>query len=376
MKPLYFDYNATTPILPRVFEAMRPYLTAEFGNPGSGHIWGLSAKQAVDRARSQVAELINCRTDEVIFTSCATESDNLALCGVLAGQPGSHLVTTVIEHPAILQCAKYLEGQGVRISRVPVDQQGVVALSDIQKACADGANLISIMLANNETGALQPVAEIAAWAKKQGIPVHTDAAQAVGKVPVDVNALGIDLLSIAGHKLYAPKGVGALYVREGLKLSPTLHGGGQENGLRSGTENVPYLVGLGEACTLAGEDLAAELARQQDLGRIFIQGLADVEHDWRLHSDKTPRLPNTMCIGFAGLSAGDILSGMVGYDLAASAGAACHGDTTTVSHVLEAMGTPLEYAHGTIRFSWGRMIKADDVRELLRRLGMVLADLT
>ena len=372
MKALYFDYNATTPILPRVLAAMDPYLRDRFGNPGSGHWWGLKAKRGVERAREQVAGLINCRPEEVCFTSCATESDNLALTGLLANRPGAHLVTTAVEHPAIMECAAWLEGRGVRVSYAEVDSQGVVSPASVQDACRNGADLISIMLANNETGSLQPVAEIAAWARERGIPVHTDAAQAVGKIPVDVEALGVDLLTIAGHKLYAPKGVGALYVRQGLNLEPQLHGGGQERGLRSGTENVPYLVGLGEACALANEDLAAEMERQQDLGRLFLQGLEALGADWRLHSAEAPRLPTTMAIGFRGMSAGDIISGLVGLEVGVSAGAACHGDTTTVSHVLAAMGVPRDYAEGTIRFSWGRPTSRDDVRELVKRLAQAL----
>ncbi|MFZ5586719.1 MAG: cysteine desulfurase family protein [Thermodesulfobacteriota bacterium] len=376
MKPLYFDYNATTPVLPRVVEAMLPYLREHFGNPGSGHVWGFKAKQAVDRARTQVAGLINCAPGDLVFTSCATESDNLALLGILAGQPGAHLVTTAIEHPAILECAAYLESQGARVSRVGVDAQGVVDPEAVLAACDGGAELISVMLANNETGAIQPVAEIAARARERGIPVHTDAAQAVGKIPVDVAALGVDLLTIAGHKLYAPKGVGALYVRRGLTLAPQTHGGGQERGLRSGTENVPHLVALGEACALAGEDLAAEMARQGELGRIIEEGLAGLSYDLRMHSAHTPRLPNTLSVGFRGLKAGDIISGLVGLDVGVSAGAACHGDTTTVSHVLAAMGVPREYAEGTIRISWGRLTCVADVHDFGRRLRSVLNDLT
>ena len=373
MRPLYFDYNATTPILPPVLAAMQPYLGEHFGNPGSGHLWGLQAKRGMDQAREQVAGLINCAPSELCFTSCATESDNWALYGLLLDKPGAHLVTTTIEHPAIIQAAAYLEGRGVRVSRVGVDAQGLVDPAAVRAACADGAELISVMLANNETGALQPVAEIAAWAREQGIPVHTDAAQAVGKVPVDVKALGVDLLTIAGHKLYAPKGIGALYVREGLNIEPLLRGGGQERGRRSGTENVPYMIGLGAACALAAEGLPGEMARQRELGQRFLKGLAGLKAPWRLHSEQAPRLPNTMAVGFAGLSAGDIISGLAGMDVAVSAGAACHGDTTVVSHVLAAMGVPDELAFGTIRFSWGRPTsREDDVKELVRRLGLVL----
>jgi cysteine desulfurase len=374
VKPLYFDYNATTPILPRVFEAMRPYLTEHYGNPGSGHIWGLAAARAVTRAREQVASLLEAAPEEIHFTSCATESNNTVLFGSFA-EGGGHLVTTAVEHPAILEPARVLERRGVKVTVVPVDEQGLVAPDDVLAACTADTRLISVMLAGNETGAIQPVAQIAAAAKARNIPVHTDAAQAVGKIAVSVSDLGVDFLSVAGHKLYAPKGVGALYVRQGASLSPLLYGGGQERGLRSGTENVPYLVGLGEACALAAEDLSSEAERQRRLGGVFLEGLQGSGVSFRLHSDKAPRLPGTMSVGFAGLAAGDILSGLVGFDVGASAGAACHGDVTAVSHVLQAMRVPPEYALGTIRFSWGRPTTEDDVRELLARLATAVAGL-
>jgi cysteine desulfurase len=370
VRRLYFDYNATTPILPRVFTAMRPFLTENFGNPGSGHIWGLAAARAVDRARGQVASLIGASADETYFTSCATESNNTVLFGSL--KTGDHLVTTAIEHPAIIEPAAVLAGRGVKVTRVPVDAQGLVSPDDVMAACTDSTKLISVMLANNETGAIQPVAEIAARATVRKISVHTDAAQAVGKIPVNVAQLGVDFLTVAGHKLYAPKGVGALFVRDGAALMPLLHGGGQERGLRSGTENVPYMVGLGEACALAAEDISDESRRQLGLGRVFLEGLRGLGASFSLHSDQAPRLPNTMSVGFMGLAAGDILSGLVGFDVGASAGAACHGDVTAVSHVLEAMNVPPEFAHGTIRFSWGRPTSEDDIRELISRLRQVL----
>ena len=373
MKPLYFDYNATTPVLPPVREAMLPFLGDSFGNPGSGHAWGLVAQRAVEQAREQVARLLGAEPEEIIFTSCATESDNLALAGTL--EPGDELVTSAVEHPAIMEYLPVLEARGVKVTLVPVDDQGRVSVAAVQEACTPRTRLISVMLANNETGAIQPVAEIAAWARQRGILVHSDAAQAVGKIPVDVGELGVDLLSLAGHKLYAPKGVGALYLRRGVELRPMLYGGGQERGLRPGTENVPHWVGLGRACQLAGQDLEAEMERQRELGRRFLAGLEAQGRDFRLHSREAPRLPGTMSIGFAGLRAGDILSGLVAREVGASAGAACHGDTTTVSHVLAAMKVPESYALGTIRFSWGRPTSAEDVDELLRRLGQVLDEL-
>lgn len=376
MKPLYFDYNATTPVLPRVREALLPYLGEHFGNPSSSHRWGPPAKRAVQMAREQVAALVNCNPGEIVFTSCATESINTVLKGMLPLGRSGHLVTSAVEHPATLECARWLEQRGVEVSRVGVDARGLVSPDEVTAACREETRLVSVMLANNETGALQPVADIAKALRGRDVALHSDAAQAVGKVPVDVKELGVDFLTIAGHKLYAPKGIGALYVRSGQDLPPLLLGGGQEGGRRSGTENVAYMAALGEACALAAEDLAVEGARQRDLGRLFLQGLTDLGADFLLHSAEAPRLPGTMFVGFKGLSAGDIISGLVGRDVAVSAGAACHDDTAELSHVLTAMDAPADYAPGTIRFSWGRPTTRSDMEELIRRLGEVLGELT
>ncbi len=304
MKPLYFDYNATTPVAPRVFEAMRPFFTDRFGNPGSGHVFGYEAKKAVDAARERVAALIGAAPEEIVFTSCATESNNMVLRGVFSDFTG-HLVTTAIEHPAILMPARELAGRGVGASIAPVDGQGVADPDAVLREMTPGARLVSVMLANNETGAIQPVAEIARKARERGALVHTDASQAVGKIPVDVDALGVDFLTIAGHKLYAPKGVGALYVRKGLSLPPLLAGGGQERGMRSGTENTAYMAALGEACAMAAEDVNAEAARQREIGDYLAGGLSRLNLDIRVHSDKAARLPNTLCLGFGGYQASE-----------------------------------------------------------------------
>jgi cysteine desulfurase len=375
VKPIYFDYNATTPILPPVAEAMAPYLGDRFGNPSSGHAWGILARTAVANARTQVAGLIGCAPDDLVFTSCATESINTVLKGLFWGRPDTHLVTTAIEHPATLECASFLEAQGSRVTRVAVDDQGVVSPDEIRRALRPETTLVSIMLANNETGALQPVAEVAAAARERGIPVHCDAAQAVGKIPVNVRNLGVDFLSVAGHKLYAPKGVGALYVAPGRTLPPLLHGGGQERGLRSGTENVSHIVGLGAACELAAKDLDREAARQEALGEVLLAALDRVGAKYLLHSAHTPRLPQTLFIGFHALRAVDVLSGLVGYDVAVSGGAACHGAAFTLSHVLQAMNADPDYARGTIRFSWGRGTSREDVDEVAARLALVLKSL-
>jgi cysteine desulfurase len=381
MQPAYFDHNATTPVLPRVFAAMRPYLEEHFGNPGSCHMWGLHAKRAVDRARERVAALLGCAPESVCFTGGATESNNLVLQGAFhpgfAADPHRRgLVVSAVEHPAVLGPAALLQDRGARVARVGVGQDGAVRARDVLAACDEGTRLISLMLANNETGVLQPVAEVARLARERGILVHTDAAQAVGKIPVDVRELDVDFLSVAGHKMYAPKGVGALYVRPGLDLPPLCVGGGQEGGLRPGTENVPYMVALGEACALAQEDLEGEARRQRELGSALLRGLQSLGRDFVLHGRDAPRLPNTACVGFAGVAAGDVLSGLLGQDVAASAGAACHSGETALSHVLAAMGADPDYAAGTIRFSWGRQTTQDTVTDLLSRLERVFSELS
>lgn len=376
MKSLYFDYNATTPILPEIFEAMRPYLTQHFGNPSSDHLWGLKAKRGMEEARAQVAGLLGAQPQEIYFTSCATESNNMVLEGIFGANPNGRLVTTAVEHPAILFPAERLAKRGVKVTLAPVDRQGVVDGDALRKACDGGAELVSMMLANNETGAIQPVAELAAWARERGILVHTDASQAVGKIPVDVNELGVDFLTVAGHKLYAPKGVGALYVRQGVELEPFMLGGGQEGGLRPGTENLPYMAGLGAACQLAAKTLSDEMARQEELGRQFLKLLPETGVDHTIHSLDVPRLPNTLSVGFEGLMVGDILSGLVARDVAVSAGAACHGSETTISHVLQAMAVPEEIALGTIRVSWGRPTTQLDVVEMAARLREVVMELS
>jgi cysteine desulfurase len=374
MRPLYFDYNATTPVHPLVFEAMRPWLTERFGNPGSAHMWGMEAKNGLDTGRHQVASAIGARDAEIVFTSGATESNNLALYGSLTDPKNQHLIISAVEHPAIMEPARHLQQKGLEVTVVPVDDQGRVRLADIQAARTEKTALISVMLANNEVGTIQPIADIAAWAREQNIRVHTDAAQAVGKIPVNVGELGVDLMSIAGHKLYAPKGIGALFIRKGLTITPRTKGGGQENGIRPGTENIPYIAGLGAACAMI-RDLSEEANRQRLLGEHFREGLVSLGRPFVIHAKNTPRLPGTMSVGFTGLRAGDIISGLVGYEVGVSAGAACHAGQECVSAVLEAMRVDLHDALGTIRFSWGRMTTNEDVDELLDRLERVLRSL-
>jgi len=348
------DYNATTPVDPEVFRAMRPFLTEEFGNPSSGYALGKRAHEAMDHARLAVARLLNARPGEIVLTSGGSESNNMVLKGIvdMTSPPTCHIITSAIEHPAILNPALYLMELGVHVTILPVDRFGRVDPDDVMKAVSPRTALITLMLANNETGTLQPIREISRMAREQGIPVHTDAAQAVGKIPVDVEDLGVDFLTVAGHKLYAPKGVGALYMREGRSLTPLIHGAAQENGRRAGTENVVLAAGLGAACTLAKERLTADAERIRSLRdhlqkRLFagVEGLV-------LNGHPKERLPNTLNVSVPGLEGGKILDAIP--LLMASTGAACHARTVKLSHVLSAMHVPPEVGMGALRLTLGR----------------------
>lgn len=362
IKPVYLDYNGTTPHAPEVIEAMRPFLESEFGNPSSSHWYGIAPKRAVEKARSQVASILNCEPREVFFTSGGTESNNHAIRGTARAlrHKGNHIVTSSFEHPAVLEVCRYLESDGFETTYLPVSSDGLVDPSALEGAIRPTTILITIMHANNEVGTIQPIAEIARTAREQGIVMHTDAAQSTGKIPTDVQALGVDMLSVAGHKIYAPKGIGALYVRPPLKPEKFCFGAGQEMGWRSGTENVLEIVGLGKACEIAGRDLRANGERLQRLRDRLHEGLTSRLSDIRLNGHRDERLPNTLNISFKGLEANRILEEL-GLEVAASAGAACHSDRTEVSHVLRAMGVPLEWAMGTLRFSVGRMTTEEEI---------------
>lgn len=359
-EPIYLDHNATTPVLPAVLDAMLPYLREHFGNPSSDHVYGHRAREAVVLARTQVAELIGCRPREIYFTSGGTEANNLAIRGVCAARPQrSHLVTSVIEHPATARPCEYLEGQGHELSRLPVDRHGVIRPDVLEAVLREDTALVSVMHANSETGSLQPVAELAALAHRVGAMLHADAAQTAGKLAFTVAELGVDLLSIVGHKMYAPKGIGALYVREGTPIAPQLLGGGHEQGLRSGTENVAYLVGLGQACAIARGDIEATA--------LHLAGLRD--HLWGLLNEGIPglalnghpsrRLPNTLNVRFPGVSGRDILARAPG--LAAATGSACHAGDESPSAVILAMGVPADEAIGSVRLSLGRGTSGEDI---------------
>jgi cysteine desulfurase len=364
-RPIYVDYNATTPVDPDVFAAMRPYLEREFGNPSTGHPYGHAAREAVEHARRQVAGLLGAQPEEIVFTGGGSEADNLAVCGVAFSQSerGRHIVTTAVEHPAVLNTCRYLQRRhGFAVTVLPVDPTGLLDPGDVRRAIRGDTLLISVMHAQNEVGTIQPVAEIAAVAREHGIAFHTDAAQSVGKVPVRVNDLGVDLLAVAGHKLYAPKGVGVLYVRSGLTLEPLIHGAGHEGGRRAGTENVAGIVGLGTACALARKHLDEEAGRLRRLRDELWGHLAASLPDLRMHGHPERRLLNTLNIGVTGLAGQDLLAATPG--VAASTGSACHAGRIEPSGVLLAMGLAAEEALAAVRLSLGRFTTDDDVRKV------------
>jgi len=364
-RPLYFDYNATTPIDPVVFQAMLPYLQEQFGNPSSNHAYGREARQAVDRAREQLAALVNASPEEIIFTSNGTEASNLGIKGWVGPLLKSNIrppqiITSAIEHPATLKPCQHLELLGCKLTLLPVDRYGVVSLESLKYILQRRTALVSIMHSNNEMGTLQPMREIARLAHEAGALVHCDAAQSLGKLPVDVKELDIDLLTIAGHKLYAPKGVGALYVKKGITLEPLIHGAGHEAGRRAGTENVPYVVGLGAAAELAQRSLPQATPRLQYLRDRLWQRLQQKLGDRVvLNGHPTERLPNTLNVSFQGWIGSELLAAVP--EIAASTGSACHEGQVSVSPVLQAMGMESAIAQGAVRLSVGRFTTEEEV---------------
>lgn len=363
MKPIYLDYNATTPIDPEVAEAMRPYIFNRFGNPSSSHWYGVQTKEAVEKARNQVANLLNCNPDEVVFTGGGSESNNYAIKGAAFAnrEKGNHLITSSIEHPAVIEVCKYLQEKDFQVTYLPVDQFGQVDPRSVEKAITSSTILISIMHANNEVGTIQPIAEIAEIARNHGIVFHSDAAQSVGKIPTTVDDLGVDLLTIAGHKLYGPKGIGALYIRRGIQLEKLIHGADHEQGRRAGTENVLEIVGLGKACEVAKRDLDKNMDHTQKMRDLLYQQLKAEWDELKLNGHPKNRLPNTLSVSFRNIEANKLLTEID--TVAVSAGAACHSDSVKVSSVLQAMQVDLEYAMGTIRFSTGKMTTAEEIKE-------------
>src|SRR6266852_971250 len=368
--PIYLDYNATTPVDPVVVEAMLPYLSTHFGNPSSSHSYGRAAHQVVDTARAQVARLLGCSPTEITFTGGGSESDNLAIRGVVLARRsmGNHIITQVTEHPAVLNTCRALERlHGFRVTYLPVDGNGRVSPAAVETAIDGETVLITIMHEKNETGTLQPLREIAEIAHRHGALLHSDAAQSVGKLPVRVDELGVDLLTVAAHKLYAPKGIGALYVRRGLQIEPLIYGGGQESGRRAGTENVAYMVALGTACELAREQVPESQVRLRSL-RDRLQSRLEQELPGRIHLNghESERLPNTLNISVEGVIGEEVLAATP--EIASSTGSACHEGNTDPSPVLLAMGRSRELALGALRLTLGRWSTEEEIERAARLL--------
>ncbi|MBZ5638087.1 MAG: cysteine desulfurase [Acidobacteriia bacterium] len=374
-EPIYLDFNATTPVAEEVLDAVRAALRDAWGNPSSAHRYGTRAREAVEEARDRVASLLGARPDEIVFTSGGTESDNAAVIGVAEAleRRGRHLVISAIEHPAVEEAARYLEGRGWSVSRVRVDSDGRVAPAEIEAALRPETVLVSLMHANNETGVVQPVREAAAVARARGIPVHTDAAQSVGKIPVRTDDLGVDLLTVAGHKLYAPKGIGALYLRRGTPFAGFLRGAGHEAGRRAGTENIPGIVGLGAACALASREIGERAARLATTRDRLQAALRARFPSLVVHGAHADRLPNTLSAAIPGVDANTLLAGLEG--VAASAGAACHSGGTEPSRVLLAMGVDPDVARCTLRLTTGRTTTLEQVDLAAERIASAAASI-
>ena len=366
MKAIYLDYNASTPIAPEVLAAMRPFQTENFGNPSRSHWAGVPVKEAIENARGQVGALLVCSSREVVFTSGGTEANNHAIKGAFFAlhKKGNHIITSRVEHPATLQPCRFLERLGAEVTYLPVDETGLVNPQDVQRAITSRTILVSVMHANNEIGTIEPIAEIARITRESNVLLHTDAAQSAGKIPINVASLGVDLLSVAGHKLYAPKGVGALYIRQGVELEPFMHGAGHERGRRAGTESALLIVALGRACELAGVNIEPNRARLIELRDYLHTGLTDLFGETlHLNGHPTQRLPNTLNVSLAGRVGSEILQ--VIPDVAASTGSACHSGRVRVSPVLEAIGVPDSIAVGAIRFSVGRGTTIEQLEHVL-----------
>jgi len=374
MKRIFLDHNSTTPVHPEVVEAMLPYFTGKYGNPSSVHSFGRETKVALEEAREKVAKFLNANPAEICFSGCGSESDNLAIKGIAwANQDkGKHIIASKIEHPAVIESCQWLEKQGFEVTYLPVDKYGLINPDDLRKAIRKGSILVSIMHANNEIGTIQPIRELARIVHEAGIYFHTDAVQSAGKIPVDVKQLDVDLLSLSGHKLYAPKGVGVLYIKQGTKIDIWLHGGSQERGRRSGTENIPYIVGLGKACEIAQRDLETLSKKLNELSQTFWKKLKSSIPGIQLNGHPTLRIPNTLNISFLGCDAQSLIMALDLQGVAVASGAACHSGAVNPSSVLTALGVSNEVALNAIRFSFGRenfMEEVEYVAEVLA--GMV-----
>jgi len=370
VKRIYMDNNATTPVRPEVIEAILPFYREQFGNPSSVHWAGRAVSGAVETAREQVARLINCSPAEVVFTSCGSEGDNMAIKGTADAlrEKGNHIITTAVEHPAVLETCQFMERQGYCVTYLPVDRDGMLDLGELEAAITDQTILISVMWANNETGTIFPIEKIGAIARKYKVRFHSDAVQAVGKVPVDVQKANVDLLVISGHKIGAPKGVGAIYVRRGTRMAALLHGGHQERNRRAGTHNVAGIVGLGLACELAGAEMEATMERVRQLRDRLEQGIMGAIPDVKLNGHPTERLPNTLNVSFAYIEGESLLLNFDMKGIAASSGSACTSGSLEPSHVMGAMCVEITLAHSSTRFSLGRDNTEEDVDYVLEIL--------
>jgi len=361
--PVYLDYNATTPVDSEVAKEMIPYIESFYGNPSSSYSIGRSNKEAVEKARAQVAKLINCLPEEIYFTSCATESNNLAIKGIAWANRnnGLHIITSKIEHPAVTEVCKHLSSQGFEITYLPVDKSGRIDPKDVENAIRKGTILITIMHANNEVGTIQPIQEIGAIARKNKISFHTDASQSVGKIETNVDLLMVDLLTIAGHKLYAPKGIGALYIRKGTPIENLMHGGGQEKGIRPGTENVIHTVGLGKACDMALRDFRQNRENMRVSRDRLLNGLVSrLGNQVHVNINFENCLPNTLSVAFESISA-HTLASFISNDVLISTGSACHSGETTISSVLQAMNIDFRTAAATVRISTGKSTTEEEI---------------
>lgn len=376
MKPIYLDNNATTMIAPEVVEEMTPYLSEFYGNPSSMHTFGRQLCSKVEEARAKVAALIGAVPEEIVFTSCGSESDNTAIMSSLVSSPRKkHIITTNVEHPAVLNFCKHLALKGYRITFLPVDEKCMPDPADLARALDDDTAVVSIMFANNETGTILPVMEMGAMLRERNVLFHTDAVQAVGKIPIDVKRLPVDMLSVSGHKLHAPKGVGALYVRKGTRFSPCLIGGHQESGRRAGTENVASIIGLGKAAELAGNNLYNEVMTIKGLRNRLESELLRLCPEARINGDLNRRLPNTTSLSFEKVAGEAILLKLDEYGICASSGSACLSGSSEPSHVLKAMCVPFAAIHGSIRFSLSRYTTEEEINMAIEKLPPIINEL-
>ena len=374
---IYMDHSATSPVDPEVFGAMKPYFVDSFGNASTLYSMGRDARRAMESARQNVASLLGAKLEEIIFTSGGTEADNMAIKGTAyrLKNKGNHIITSDIEHPAVHETCKYLEKNGFEVTYLPVYEEGIIKISDLEDAITDKTILITIMHANNEIGTIQPITEIGKIAREKGIYFHTDAVQSVGKIPINVGEMNVDMLSLSAHKLYGPKGIGALYVRKGVRIEPILHGGGHEKGLRPGTENVSGIVGLGKACELAQKNLLEDAKYITNLRDKLIDGVLDSIEQSYLNGHRTKRLPNNVNFRFAGIEGESLVLHLDSKGIAASTGSACSSKKLEPSHVLMAIGLKEVDAHGSLRLTLGKENTEEDVDHAIKSINEVVGTL-